>query len=464
MSTELVQVLQEFGLAEEKKNVVSGLLQPFFAKAEEWKVQVDSIVVTDPSQTDKMALAKTGRLQLKNFRLEAEKLVKNQREIVKTRMADDVLEDKLWLRSGQIMEAVFKNLETKLEEKEKFAERWEAEQEETRRQERVSILAQYDVVEMPGLGKMSEDQFQTYLAGLKAQHEAKMKLEAEQKEAERIQQLHNERYSRISRYIDFIPNVDEIKWGEITEAVFIEIGTKAKADKDAHDKEQARIKAENERLQKEKEETEEVSERVQKLQNERYFALSEYRFFMPEFNWLSLGKMSEVEYLEILSKAQNEQNKSRERGVNAYKFLIENGFELSKEEDGVIHSNKDLNIFIGKGLYWDFESDEKLSEFKEYILKNTEQFKEKQKAIDEANALKQAEQARINAIAKEEADRLAEAERIASQGESKRIMQWIESFELPPIPGGGYTAKGQARVQEINAKFEAFKIWAKSTK
>lgn len=256
MSTELVQVLQEFSLAEEKKNVVNGLLQPFFAKAEEWKTQVESIVITDPTQTDKMALAKTGRLQLKNFRLEAEKLVKAQREIVKARMADDVLEDKLWLRSGQIMEAVFKNLETKLEEKEKFAERWEAEQEEIRRQERLSILVQYDVVEMPGLGKMSEEQFQTYLSGLKAQHEAKLKEEQERQEAERIQNLHYERYSRLSRYADFIPSLDEMKLGELSEEDFIAIGTKAKADKDAHDAEQSRIKAENERLQREKEEAE----------------------------------------------------------------------------------------------------------------------------------------------------------------------------------------------------------------
>lgn len=253
MSTELVQVLQEFSLAEEKKNVVNGLLQPFFAKAEEWKTQVESIVITDPTQTDKMALAKTGRLQLKNFRLEAEKLIKAQREIVKARMADDVLEDKLWLRSGQIMEAVFKNLETKLEEKEKFAERWEAEQEEIRRQERLSILGQYDVVEMPGLGKMSEEQFQTYLSGLKAQYEAKLKEEQERQEAERIQNLHNERYSRLSRYADFIPELDEMKLGELSEDDFIAIGTKAKSDKDAYDAEQARIKAENERLQKEAE-------------------------------------------------------------------------------------------------------------------------------------------------------------------------------------------------------------------
>jgi hypothetical protein len=339
MSTELVQVLQEFSLAEEKKNIVSGILQPFFAKADEWKSQVETIVITDPSQTDKMALAKTGRLQLKNIRLEAEKLIKNQREIVKSRMADDVLEDKLWLRSGQIMEAVFKNLETKLEDKEKFAERWEAEQIEKRRVERSALLAEYNQVEIPGLGQMSQDQFEMYLGGVKAKYEQDEIIRKEAEEKQRKDELHNDRKSRLSRYADFISEFDKHYFGEISEEDFVKLGIEAKAKKDAYDSEQARIKAENERLQK-----------------------------------------------------------------------------------------------------------------------------EAKKAEADAQALRQAELDRQQAEKQREADRLAEAEAIASQGEKQRILTWIESFELPAIPGGGYTAKGQARVQEINAKFDAFKNWAKSTK
>jgi hypothetical protein len=256
MSTELVQVLQEFSLAEEKKNIVSGILQPFFAKADEWKSQVETIVITDPSQTDKMALAKTGRLQLKNFRLEAEKLVKNQREIVKSRMADDVLEDKLWLRSGQIMEAVFKNLETKLEEKEKFAERWESEQAEKRRIERSELLAEYNQVEIPGLGQMSQDQFEMYLGGVKAKHEADELIRKEAEEKAIKDQLHSERKTRLSRYADFIADFDNHYFGEITEEDFNRIESDAIALKEAKDIQEAEIRAENERLQKEAEEAE----------------------------------------------------------------------------------------------------------------------------------------------------------------------------------------------------------------
>lgn len=396
MSTELAQVLQESTLAEEKKNVINGLLQPFFAKAEEWKAQVDAIVITDPSQTDKMALAKTGRLQLRNRRLEAEELVKAQRETIKARMADDVLEDKIWLRSGQMMEAVFKNLETKLKEKEKFAERWEAEQKELRRQERVSKLSVFGAIEVPGLSDMTDDQFNTYLSGVEAQHLKRLEEEKAEQERQRIQNLHNERYSRLSRYADFIPALDEMKLGELSEKDFITIGTKAKADKDEYDKEQARIKAENERLQKEKEEAErKAKEEADKAEQARKEA-------------------------EVKAKAEADRIKA--------------------------------------------EADAKLKAEQEARAKAEAEALRKQKEAEaEAERLRQAEQARKEAEAKAEADRLAELEAIAKKNITERLTAWVDSFELPPIPGGDYPGDSQQKVQEIQQKFLGFKDWARKT-
>jgi hypothetical protein len=279
----------------------------------------------------------------------------------------------IFLRGGQFVDAIKRSessvntaMEAELEAIEKHQERKEQTRKEAIRLERVELLVQFEGMEISGLGEMSDNQFGIYLAGVKSQYEAKQQAEKIRIEAERIQNLHNERYSRISRYIDFIPNMEEIKWGEITEAGFIEIGTKAKADKDAHDKEQGRIKAENERLQKEKEEAE--------------------------------------------AKAQAEQKR----------IQAEANAKLKAEQV------------------------------------------EKQKAIDEANALKQAEQARIDAKAKEAADRLAEAERIAQQGENERLLAWVESFELPNLPGGKYNKKSNATISDVSAKFEAFKSWAKT--
>lgn len=383
-STELVQVLQEFVLAEEKKNIVRGLLLPFFAKAQEWKDQVETIIITDPSQTDKMALAKTGRLQLRRFRLDAEDLIKAQRQTIKARMADDVLEDKLWLRSGQIMEAVFKNLESKLEEKEKFAERHKAEMEEKTRAERAGLLAEYGQVEIPGLGQMSQEQFDMYLSGVKVKFEADQKAEQERQEAERVQNIHNERYARLAKYADFIPDFENLNFGKISEEDFIKVGTDAKTKKDKADAEQARIQAENERLQKERDDAE--------------------------------------------RKAKEEADKAEKARKEAE--------DKAREESDKIKADADAKL-------------------------KSEQA-EKQKAIDEANRLKEAEQARIDAQNKIEADKQAEAERIAKQGENERLLAWIESFELPEIPGGGYTTSGRTTMGVVQQKFESFKAWAKT--
>lgn len=414
MPTELVQVLQEFSLEESKKNVVNGLLQPFFAKAEEWKTQVDTIVITDPTQTDKMALAKTGRLQLKNFRLEAEKLVKSQRETIKARMADDVLEDKLWLRSGQIMEAVFKNLETKLEEKEKFAERYQAELEEKLRAERTQILSEYGQPEIPGLGKMLQDQFDMYISGVKAKFEADKKAEEERIEAQRIQDLQNKRYSILCRYEDFIPNLNELDLGRMTEDEFIAIGMKAKADKDAYDAEQARIKAENERLQKEKEE----AERKQR---------------------------------EAIEKAERERKEAEAKAkAEADRLKAEADARLKAEQEARAKAEAQAQAEANR---LKAEADAKLQ---------AEQA-EKQKAIDEANRLIEAEQKRIQDEQARIDDEIAKQKRLAQQGEAERLIQWVESFELPELIPGKYTPESMMQANSIIARFNGFKKWAKDT-
>jgi hypothetical protein len=366
MSTELIQVLQESPLAEEKKDVVKSLLAPFFAKAEEWKSQVDSIEITDPSQTDKMALAKTGRLQLRRYRLDAEKLIKEQREIVKARMADDVLEDKLLLRSGQMVVAVFDNLETKLEHKEKFAERWESEQREIRRQERLAIIAEFDAVEMPGLADFPQDAFDAYVTGLRAKRDAEIKAEQDRIEAERKVNLHNERKSRLAKYEDFIPEFNSLNFGEMNEAKFIEIGTQAKAKKDEHDAEQEKVRKENERLRLEAEE------------------------------------------------------KERQNIAEAKRIQAEADAKLKAEQEKA------------------------------------------RKAQEDAENLRKAEQARIdaeNARIKEEQEK---QEALQAQSESVRLESWINSFELPQPPQGKYTKKTQATISVIQAKFEAFKKWAQT--
>ena len=186
-TTELVQLVETSGLEKSKQNQIAETLGVFFNKAAEWDATIQSIVITSPDETGKMKMAKEGRLTLKNMRLEAEKIVKAKRDEVKYAMANFVLEDKLWLKAGQMMEATFKNLETKLEEKENFKLRWDAEQKEKLKTERLEQLLPLGFQFENGfdLGNMDEAMFKSLKLGLETAK--KEKEEAERKaEEERI--------------------------------------------------------------------------------------------------------------------------------------------------------------------------------------------------------------------------------------------------------------------------------------
>jgi hypothetical protein len=272
----LVPLLQSSGLEEKKQNQIAETLGTFFNKASEWDATIQSIVITDPSEVGKMKMAREGRLTLKNMRLEAEKVVKGKRDEVKFRMANDVLEDKLWLKAGQMMEATFKNLETKLEEKELFAVRWEAELKEKRKATRIELLQPYNVdPQFVDLLNMDDTAFETYLAGVKAVHEAK--IEAEKKaEAERIAKekaiaLHEERKEKILPFWNFVPaDKKDMDFSELTEKEWDERFDYSRKEKEKYDAEQARIKAENEKLKKEAETKEkQLAEERAKAEAER---------------------------------------------------------------------------------------------------------------------------------------------------------------------------------------------------
>lgn len=183
---ELQLVIQESGIEPTKQNQIVEALGQFFNKVPEWEQMIAGIIITDPAEVGKMKMAREARLSLKDTRNEAKKFVESKRNEVKARMANDVLEDKLWLKLFQIMEATFKNLESKAEEKEKFAERWEAENKEKLRTERTALLSPYvDDVSIYPLGDFNEDSFQNLLNGQKLAHQAKIE-EAKRIEEERI--------------------------------------------------------------------------------------------------------------------------------------------------------------------------------------------------------------------------------------------------------------------------------------
>lgn len=178
------------GLPAEKTQEIAENLSLFFNKASEWSEKINDIVITDPSQVREMKFARENRLMLRGYRLDAEKLIKEKRDILKEKMSDDILFDKLLLNANKMIKATFENLETKLHEKEKFAERWEAEEKKKLRDERILQLTEYsnDVSIYP-VENMTIDQFEKLKNGLKLefdqrQEQAKIEAENQRKQLE----------------------------------------------------------------------------------------------------------------------------------------------------------------------------------------------------------------------------------------------------------------------------------------
>jgi len=160
------------GLTEQKTQEIAENLSVFFGMASEWSEKINDIIITDPKQVREMKIARESRLMLRGYRLDAEKLIKEKRDILKEKMSDDILFDKLLLNANKMIKATFENLETKLHEKEKFAERWEAEEKKKLRDERILQLVKYsnDVSVYP-VENMSIDQFEKLKNGLKLEFE-----------------------------------------------------------------------------------------------------------------------------------------------------------------------------------------------------------------------------------------------------------------------------------------------------
>lgn len=233
-NNELISFLSSSGLAEAKRNDIAQSLGIFFEKASEWNQTIASIVITDPSETGKMKMAKEGRLSLKKMRLEAQAVVNARRESVKNRMADDVLEDKLLLKAGQMVEATFKNLESKLEEKEKFAEKWEAENKLKLKAAREQETLPYKEFIFGGmdLSNLKEEEYAKYLSGLKIQLENKIEKEAKEKaEKEAKAKAEQEERDRIA-----LENAR-------LKAEAIEADKKAKAEKEEADRKLKELEA-----------------------------------------------------------------------------------------------------------------------------------------------------------------------------------------------------------------------------
>jgi hypothetical protein len=193
------------------------------------------------------------------------------------------------LRMGQLLDAIKRNEnatnethEEYLEKAEKHFENLEKERIAKLKSEREAELQQYcENVSLFPLGEMTAEAYEQLLNGQKLAHAAKVEAErkaAEEKlENERKERVLRERHLELAKYAQFI-NLAELTL-ETTQEEFEKLRENAITSQSNYEAEQARIKAENDRLKKEAEAKEATAKK-------RGDELKPYIVFIRDYNEL----------------------------------------------------------------------------------------------------------------------------------------------------------------------------------
>lgn len=259
---ELVVVIENAGL---ETSQVENLMKNYAGNFQEAKKIVNeykSIVVTSVDQTDLMAKAKDGRKKLKEIRVATEKTRISLKE-------QSLREGKAIDGMANIIKALIIPVEEHLEKQEKFAELQEAERlakKHADRIEKLSLLV--DDVSLYNLKDMTDEVFENLVKSSTEAREAKKKAE-EKAEADRIElqrreKVLNDRTIELAPYkMLLVEGVDELDI-DTTDEEYSKMLKDCKSAMVAHNKEQERIKKENEELKKKADEEKKAKEEADK--------------------------------------------------------------------------------------------------------------------------------------------------------------------------------------------------------
>lgn len=139
---QLAQTVQEIGskLPAEKREQITANLANLAKSLEELKNRAESVVVTDHHDKEGMKLAREVRLSIRQSRLDAVNAMKAKREEVKKAKEEYDIEDKVYLKLIQTIEAGLSPLEESLSEKENYATIYLERQKKERLDKRVKEL------------------------------------------------------------------------------------------------------------------------------------------------------------------------------------------------------------------------------------------------------------------------------------------------------------------------------------
>jgi len=247
-------VLQKAGLVNETKVVLHSAFSQFYQQVDEIKALANDLVVTNETQTDLMA--KAGEMRKKLVKVRTQGVDAKHKEL----KADSLAYSKALDEIKRTVTGEITTLEEFLREQETFKERKEAERREQRKQERIALLAPYEVdTQFMDLALMPDENFDKLLNDSRLAYEGRIaeakRLEEERIERETKEKVFNDRSKEILEYKQFMKDGEGITVDSTDEecSVLFHTLVNRKAEYDA---EQERIRIENERLRKEAEERE----------------------------------------------------------------------------------------------------------------------------------------------------------------------------------------------------------------
>tara|TARA_R110000796_G_scaffold101494_1_gene210182 strand:- start:1122 stop:1910 length:789 start_codon:yes stop_codon:yes gene_type:complete len=174
-------IIEALVLSVEPQNEVfiKGEFEAFLDKVQEWKDNIEGLVVTDDTQTDKMKMSKKARLELRKVRTSAKK---KKEELKKESLAYGKAVQSVF----NTIEAEIKPLEEALQANEDFVKNKIQAKIDARRDERMMIveadgLNEYFTLEF--LGTFDDDEFELLYKSAKNKKEASDAKEKAQQEA-----------------------------------------------------------------------------------------------------------------------------------------------------------------------------------------------------------------------------------------------------------------------------------------
>lgn len=252
------------GLGKTNAQMAMSRFSKFFTDISSYEEKTKSINITDVSQKKEMKEAREIRLELKNIRVNADKVRKDLKAavLVEGRMIDGIY---------NVIAGLVSPLETRLEEQEKYAERVEAERVAKVKQERLEKLSVYDIGDSPyvDLSKMDNEAFDNYLATCKLAYDKNMeliKLEQERQEKELARIAEEKRLKEIEDAKIRAENAKLKAEAEAKEkALQIERDKVEKAKKEAEEKARKELEAEKEKARVKAEAEEKERKRLQAI-------------------------------------------------------------------------------------------------------------------------------------------------------------------------------------------------------